>query len=233
MAPQSTSLGTASVKLTAENAELKARLAEAEARLERYGASAERAGTRANSAFYGTTRGIRQSIAAVTGFVGSMTAAIGVVQLMLELGQRIGNAFKSGAEVAQEAIDNLDVSSIDKAISELEVKIQRANDQITKKTGGNLLQRFVVEVQELFDKESEQLKAEFEAELNGLRRTLARQKEILNDNRLIDAMNKLSDSIERMQDAQRGAFGPGQAGNIDAVVELLQEIRNSGGRWRF
>ncbi len=131
--------------LEAENAQLKAKLAESQAELANLKKAGEDAGqgvadgmgkaTRAaremtNESERGIgalTKGFRQSVAAVTSFVSSITAAVGVATTFYVLGGKIRevwkDAFTPGAVKADEFVEALDLTKPQKALDELDAKL--------------------------------------------------------------------------------------------------------------
>lgn len=152
----------------------------------------------------------------------------------------LNTALKSNETAAKNLIDSLTAESVQAALKAHEEKLRDINSMLDTKLGGgsdNALERWfkfgIIRVFEQFEGRLEVLRDALEKDIKGFREALAQLERIEKNSKFINNFNAAIDRLEALQDRQRGAFGPGQAGNIDAVVELLQEIRNSGGRMRF
>lgn len=112
-------VGRATIEIVAENEDLKRKLAESEAQI----AKLESGNTKFATNF---VDGIKKSIAAVTSFIASLTAALGIAKLFYEIGEKIGlvfaSAFDTAANKAKKFSDSI-----------LEADTQKRYDIILKK----------------------------------------------------------------------------------------------------
>jgi DNA repair exonuclease SbcCD ATPase subunit len=229
-------LGTASVKLTAENVELKARLAEAEAKIRAFGATSEREATRSAASWTRAGAGLRGMVAPMTRIAGLMTATVGAAALLANQMANIIRFFEGGTQQARDFFDALDVSRVNDALRQTQTELER----IQSPSGvGGVINQWILRLRGWADEQrglqngfEERVKALAE-QVDRLRKVQARIEAIEKNSQFITKFNAAIDRLEALQDRQRGGFGFGQPGNIDAVVSLLEEIRNSGGRMRF
>jgi hypothetical protein len=229
MAGPSDSLGRAVVQLTAENSELKAKLAESERRLRQYGNVGVREVRRVDAAFASQTRSIRQSVGAVTSFVGRMTAAVGTFKLFLQTGETLGLAFRTNAEAAKDILDNIDVSTAQTAYRDLNAEVQQLTDQITKRDSGNWLQRQVVAIQQLFDKNYEEQLSTVKASQLSTRNQIAQQNRRAQEQEVVDKWNRVADRWERLAERQEGQFTlSAEAATLEAIRQELVRMGQGG-----
>lgn len=237
---KSNNLGQASVEITADTAPLRAGLSDAKRQVQTFGNAAEREGRRVGGAFSDATRSVRGTVSGLTRLVGTASAVAAAVSSIVQAVALLNEAFKSSDQAAQNMLDRLSVESIDAAIKDRKQKLEELNSILDSKLGGgsdNALERIwkraIIEAFEVVEGEVEEQIRKVENSLKSFRDAAAQLERIDRDSRFIRDFNAAIDRLEALQDRQRGNFGVNQPGNIDAVVELLQEIRNSGGRWRF
>lgn len=110
MAADGGKVGTAYVELEARTNKLEADLARAQSQINAFAAQAERGSAVASGGFATLGTSIKRTIAPITQLVGAVGGAIGLFQLFVSLGERIGKMLfgvKDGADAAAAALDGL------------------------------------------------------------------------------------------------------------------------------
>lgn len=120
------------IDIVADNEQLKRKLAEADARIAQLQ-------SKANQADSGGL-GFKQSVTAVTQWIGKVTAAIGIATTFYNLGLRIRETwegvFSTGAEKAARFADSIDFSKPEKATKDLDEQIQALESRLDAAKGG-------------------------------------------------------------------------------------------------
>lgn len=126
---------------------------QAKAELGAVGAAAQKAGTegaagaeKLEGGFKNFSKSIRQSIAAVTGLVASLTAAAGIATLFYKLGEQIREAFLSAATAAKEFSDTV-IGGAESRLKAYEEEIEqlKARAETYARLGGKLGKSFAEE----------------------------------------------------------------------------------------
>lgn len=170
--------------IEAENQQLKAKLAETQAELNNLkttaasasadmakGMDATAASTaKATSGFGELTKGIRSSISQVTGFISSLTAALGVATALYTIGKKIGESNIFGGGATQKFVDSLDLTDAKKSLEDTRKEITSLQNRQQEILSGGSLNLGAGSDQTELDSIERQLRT-----LNALQKNLAGQ----------------------------------------------------------
>jgi len=114
---------------TVDSSEVAPKVDAAQAKVEGFKRSAEEGGE-------AVAGGFKKSISAVTSFIGSLTAAVGVATLFYNIGQKIRDVyfelFASGSVKAKEFVDSINSIDAKKNIESIESEISRLQQRLDK-----------------------------------------------------------------------------------------------------